>query len=114
MIALQAHQYFECYTMKATGIVRRVDDLWRIVIPKEIRRTLKIREGDPSHTTLTPIDRFCWAIHSITERWKKLVDNCIFHDIILDKKQVLWYSINKNFSILYNQGVKNEIYRSFF
>ena len=32
--------------MKATGIVRRVDDLGRIVIPKEIRRTLKIREGD--------------------------------------------------------------------
>ncbi len=33
--------------MKATGIVRRVDDLGRIVIPKEVRRTLRIREGDP-------------------------------------------------------------------
>ena len=34
--------------MKATGIVRRVDDLGRIVIPKEIRRTLRIREEEPS------------------------------------------------------------------
>jgi AbrB family transcriptional regulator (stage V sporulation protein T) len=34
-------------SMKATGIVRRIDDLGRVVIPKEIRRTLRIREGDP-------------------------------------------------------------------
>ena len=33
--------------MKATGIVRRIDDLGRVVIPKEIRRTMRIREGDP-------------------------------------------------------------------
>ena len=33
--------------MKATGIVRRIDELGRIVIPKEIRRTLRLREGDP-------------------------------------------------------------------
>lgn len=33
--------------MKATGIVRRIDDLGRVVIPKEIRRTMNIREGDP-------------------------------------------------------------------
>ena len=54
--------------MKATGIVRRIDELGRIVIPKEIRRTLKIREGDLSLITLTPVDRFCWAIHSVAER----------------------------------------------
>ena len=33
--------------MKATGIVRRIDDLGRVVIPKELRRTMKIKEGDP-------------------------------------------------------------------
>jgi len=38
--------------MKATGIVRRIDDLGRVVIPKEIRHTLRIREGDPSPTQL--------------------------------------------------------------
>ena len=43
--------------MKATGIVRRIDDLGRVVIPKEIRRTLRIREGDPSQTTLTETEK---------------------------------------------------------
>ena len=57
--------------MKATGIVRRIDDLGRVVIPKEIRRTMRIREGDPLLTTLTPIDRFCMAIHSAVERYNK-------------------------------------------
>ena len=38
--------------MKATGIVRRIDDLGRVVIPKEIRRTMRIREGDTLQTTL--------------------------------------------------------------
>ena len=54
--------------MKATGIVRRIDDLGRVVIPKEIRRTMRIREGDPSQITLTPFDRFCWEIHSLLQR----------------------------------------------
>ncbi len=41
--------------MKATGIVRRIDDLGRVVVPKEIRRTLRIREGDPLLTILSDI-----------------------------------------------------------
>ena len=54
--------------MKATGIVRRIDDLGRVVIPKEIRRTMRIREGEPLQTSLTPFDRFCMAIHSVYKR----------------------------------------------
>ena len=48
--------------MKATGIVRRIDDLGRVVIPKEIHRTMRIREGDPFLTSLTQFDRFCRAV----------------------------------------------------
>ena len=54
--------------MKATGIVRRIDDLGRVVIPKEIRRTMRIREGAPTLTTLTPIIRFVYAMTDLSKR----------------------------------------------
>lgn len=54
--------------MKATGIVRRIDDLGRVVIPKEIRRTMRIREGDPHHKTLTPFEKYCIAMLRFAER----------------------------------------------
>ena len=54
--------------MKATGIVRRIDDLGRIVIPKEIRRVLRIREGDPSQMILGPWDRFCRGMLDLSRR----------------------------------------------
>ena len=54
--------------MKATGIVRRIDDLGRVVIPKEIRRTMRIREGDPLQITLTPMDRFCISMIEMAKR----------------------------------------------
>ena len=54
--------------MKATGIVRRIDELGRVVIPKEIRRTLRIREGDPSQITLARWKRFCFAMGDLAKR----------------------------------------------
>ena len=54
--------------MKATGIVRRIDDLGRVVIPKEIRRTMRIREGDPSQMSLTPWERFCGGMLELGKR----------------------------------------------
>lgn len=54
--------------MKATGIVRRIDDLGRVVIPKEIRRTLRIREGEIPLTTLTNYEKFCIAMLKFHER----------------------------------------------
>ena len=54
--------------MKATGIVRRVDDLGRFAIPKEIGRTLRIREGGPSQTTSTSFDLFLQGIIDFAQR----------------------------------------------
>lgn len=51
--------------MKATGIVRRIDDLGRVVIPKEIRRTMRIREGDPLLTTLTGLERAIFFVERV-------------------------------------------------
>ena len=58
--------------MKATGIVRRIDDLGRVVIPKEIRRTMRIREGDPLLITLARWEQFCFAMGDLPKRqgWK--------------------------------------------
>ena len=61
--------------MKATGIVRRIDDLGRVVIPKEIRvipkeirRTMRIREGDPSQTTLENWQKFSFSMLDLAKR----------------------------------------------
>ena len=51
--------------MKATGIIRRIDDLGRVVIPKEIRRTMRIREGAPSHTTLIQSEALALSLMGI-------------------------------------------------
>lgn len=54
--------------MKATGIVRRIDDLGRVVIPKEIRRTMRIREGDQLQTTLNTDFDFLLAFLRLADR----------------------------------------------
>ncbi len=57
--------------MKATGIVRRIDDLGRVVIPKEIRRTMRIREGDPSLIVLTQWERYCFGMLEFAKRQRQ-------------------------------------------
>ena len=54
--------------VKATGIMRRIDDLGRVVIPKEIRRTMRIREGDPLLMTLTNDEIFILGVLKLGER----------------------------------------------
>ena len=65
--------------MKATGVVRRIDDLGRIVIPKELRRTMRIREGDS-------LEIFIEGENIILSKYKQ---GCIFCREINDLKEYM-------------------------
>lgn len=87
--------------MRATGIIRRVDELGRIVIPKEIRRTLKIEDGDP-------IEFFIEGNNIILQRYTTLSLEEVFKDIIGDilKKRNVKY-------ILYSKHEKLDAYPAY-
>ena len=83
--------------MKATGIVRRIDDLGRVVIPKEIRRTLRIREGDPleifvdreGEVILKKYSPISELGHFATEYSEALYDSLHYPIIISDRDEVI-------------------------
>ena len=95
--------------MKATGIVRRIDDLGRVVIPKEIRRSMKIKEGDPLELFVDPSTRIVSfkkyspmedvaspeVLQSLAEHLYKVLDREIF---IVDNANILANTINPNFN----------------
>ena len=60
--------------MKATGIVRRIDDLGRVVIPREVRKNLNIREGDPLEIFTT--NDGCVCFKKYNEHINRFVDTC--------------------------------------
>lgn len=67
--------------MKATGIVRRIDDLGRIVIPKEIRRTIGIREGESLEIFIEGEDTVCFrkykaSLGDAVEHLRDQIENC--------------------------------------
>lgn len=83
--------------MKATGIVRRIDDLGRVVIPKEIRRTLRIREGDPleifvareGEVILKKYSPISELGHFAVEYAEALYDSIHFPILICDRDEVI-------------------------
>lgn len=83
--------------MKATGIVRRIDDLGRVVIPKEIRRTLRIREGDPleifvdreGEVILKKYSPIRELSHFATEYADALFDSLHYPVLICDRDEVI-------------------------
>ena len=67
--------------MKATGIVRRVDDLGRVVIPKDIRRTIGIHDGEPLEIFIEGKDTVCFRkyktnLGDVVEHLKDQIENC--------------------------------------
>ena len=62
--------------MKATGIVRRIDDLGRVVIPKEIRRTMRIREGDPLEIYTSAGGEVIFKKYSLVGELKTAAEEC--------------------------------------
>ena len=57
--------------MKATGVVRRIDDLGRVVIPKEIRKTLRIKEGDPPLSSLEVLYNLGTSLRMLIYQYKE-------------------------------------------
>lgn len=101
--------------MKSTGIVRRIDDLGRVVIPKEIRRTMRIRGGDPMEIytdqdgtvifkKFSPIGEFCDFADQYAEIFNKITGNgviicdrdCCIATAGIPKKEVLERRISNN------------------
>lgn len=91
---------------KCTGIVRRIDDLGRVVIPKEIRRTMKIREGDPLiiSTTENGVLFEKYDVNAdITDSLKQVIDN---YEDDLTKDEI--ESIRKVIKSIYLRSKENE------
>lgn len=104
--------------MKATGIVRRIDDLGRVVIPKEIRRTLRIREGDPLEIftdrdggiilkKYSPIEELSEFSKEYVEALHQTIGNII---MICDKDTIISVSGGAKKEYL-DKKVSNELYK---
>lgn len=99
--------------MKATGIIRRVDDLGRIVIPKEIRRSLRVREGDPMEIFLngdevifrkyTPIDEISPIVKKYVSSIEKYTG---INTIVTNRDCVSYYG---SFKKVANAGISSHL-----
>lgn len=97
--------------MKNTGIIRRVDDLGRIMIPKEIRRTLKINDGDPMEIFINN-GMVCYQKYEPEVNYIETIDSIIKTlsddmDINITKKSMLQAKMKEAISLLNEQQEVN-------
>ena len=102
--------------MKATGMTRRIDDLGRIVIPKEIRKQLRIQEGQSieiflnedkdivlrKYSELSTLDK---QVYSILET----LFNTYFISVLLTNRQEVTYALSKNQELYLNKSLSNQM-----
>lgn len=94
--------------MKSTGIIRRVDDLGRVVIPKEIRRTMKINEGDPLEIFVND-DAVCFRKYNTNENIESEIQRLVSlvkddYDMDSGFKSGLLYELNKVIELFNNRS----------
>ena len=95
--------------MKATGIVRRVDDLGRVVIPKEIRRTMRIAEGDPLEIFIDG-DGVCYKKYNVEEVYIDQIKNILKDvecDIDLKERDLICRYLKDIKLVLENNEIKS-------
>ena len=101
--------------LKSTGVVRRIDDLGRIVIPKEIRRNLKIRDGENMEIFID-LDTIILKKYSkledvitLTEKLGRLVNELTDYDVIITDRDHIIASYGENFKTEKNEVLSNEL-----
>ena len=97
--------------MKSTGIIRRIDDLGRIIIPKEIRRTLNLREGDPLEIFVEG-EMLClqkyYAAAGYKDRIKSLIAN-LSDDSYMDNSEAIKAKLNEVLELLGGKDGSDEV-----
>jgi len=101
---------------KATGIVRRIDDLGRVVIPKELRRTLKIRNGDPLEIYVDRAGQIMLKKYSpinelgqFAQEYAESLNEALGHAAIITDKDSVVAVAGKNLKDLINQTISSAV-----
>lgn len=101
--------------MKSTGVIRRIDDLGRIVIPKEIRRNLKIRDGE-NMEIFVDLDSIILKkfskledVHTLADKLGNIINNLTNYNILITDRDHIISSYGKEFSDLKNELLSNEL-----
>ena len=96
--------------MKSTGIIRRIDDLGRVIIPKEIRRTLNLKEGDPLEIFVAD-EMVCFQKYDVADSYRDKIESLIASltdEIDFENAKEIQSKLNEALEILGKGGETEE------